>query len=192
MLDGKIHLHSFRAGTILTHQGEQVKLKREGGRQGGKEGRERWEGWEGEGRDGREGGKRDEKLLDGKIHLYSFRAGTILTHQGEQVKLMRERAGGREGREGGGQNSTFSEHGCVAYQIKGNHRCSNMLANILPTFCPQTPNHLTLGVESKGQNSTFSEHGHVAYQIKGMEPRAPYKHIFSPYTHMQPIGWIKR
>ena len=31
-----------------------------------------------------------------------------------------------------GQNSTFSEHGHVAYKIKGNHKCSNMVANILP------------------------------------------------------------
>ena len=32
---------------------------------------------------------------------------------------------------GGGPNSTFSEHGHVAYQIKGNHDCNNMAANIL-------------------------------------------------------------
>ena len=31
-----------------------------------------------------------------------------------------------------GQNSTFSEHGHVAYQIKENQKCSNMVANILP------------------------------------------------------------
>ena len=30
-----------------------------------------------------------------------------------------------------GQNSTFSEHGHVAYQIKENNECSNMLANIM-------------------------------------------------------------
>ena len=29
------------------------------------------------------------------------------------------------------QNSTFSEHGHVAYQIKENHECSNMVPNIL-------------------------------------------------------------
>ena len=34
---------------------------------------------------------------------------------------------------GGGQKSTFSEHGHVAYQFKGNQKCSNMLANILPS-----------------------------------------------------------
>ena len=35
-----------------------------------------------------------------------------------------------------GQNKTFSEHGVVAYQIKENHECSNMVANILPTDTP--------------------------------------------------------
>ena len=34
-----------------------------------------------------------------------------------------------------GQMSTFSEHCHVAYQIKGNHECTNMVADI----CPQTP-----------------------------------------------------
>ena len=60
-----------------------------------------------------------------------------------------------------GQNS---EHGHLAYQIKGNHEFSNMVASILPAYPPPTP---TLEMESKGQNSTFSEHGHVTYQIKG-------------------------
>ena len=30
------------------------------------------------------------------------------------------------------QNSTFSEHGHVTYQLKGNHKRNNMVANILP------------------------------------------------------------
>ena len=59
-----------------------------------------------------------------------------------------------------GQNSTFSEHCHAAYQIKWNHKCSNIVGNILPAD-PLPPN---LGV--KGQNLTFSEHGHVVYQIK--------------------------
>ena len=33
---------------------------------------------------------------------------------------------------GWGLNSTFSEHNHVAYQIKGNHKCSNMVAYVLP------------------------------------------------------------
>ena len=47
-----------------------------------------------------------------------------------------------------GQNSTFSEQGHVAYQIKWNVECSIMVENILPV-----------------QN--FSEYGHGSYQIKG-------------------------
>ena len=35
-----------------------------------------------------------------------------------------------------GQNSTLSEHGHVAYQIKGNHECSDMVADILPVDPP--------------------------------------------------------
>ena len=31
-----------------------------------------------------------------------------------------------------GQNSTFSEHELVAFQIKENHECNNMVANVLP------------------------------------------------------------
>ena len=42
------------------------------------------------------------------------------------------------------------EYGCVAYQIKGNVACSNMVAN-----------------GQKVKISTCSEYGHVAYQIKG-------------------------
>ena len=52
------------------------------------------------------------------------------------------------------------KHGHVAYQIKENHKCSNMVANVLPADTP------TLGMGLMGQNSTFSEHSHVAYQIK--------------------------
>ena len=28
-------------------------------------------------------------------------------------------------------------------------------------------------------------------KLKGMEHRAPCKHVFSPYIHPQPVGWIK-
>ena len=37
-----------------------------------------------------------------------------------------------------GQNSTFSEHGVCAYQVKENHECSNMVAIILPAD-PHSP-----------------------------------------------------
>ena len=52
-----------------------------------------------------------------------------------------------------GQNSTCSEHGHVACQIKEYHECSNMVANILPTAPPPTK----LGMGPVDQNSTFSE-----------------------------------
>ena len=45
---------------------------------------------------------------------------------------------------GRGQNSTFSEYGHVAYQMKGNDECSNMQAHILSLQAPSAP-----GVGSK-------------------------------------------
>ena len=48
----------------------------------------------------------------------------------------------------------FSEQCHVAYQMKENYKCSNMIAIILHADPPQT-----LEV---GQNSTFLEHGHDA------------------------------
>ena len=43
------------------------------------------------------------------------------------------------------QNSIVLEYGHVAYQIKGNHGCSNMVENILAGNCLPPP--LTLGVK---------------------------------------------
>ena len=51
------------------------------------------------------------------------------------------------------QNSTFSEHGHVAYQIKGNPEFSNMVANTLLTDPP------TIGI--KRWKFNFSEQCHV-------------------------------
>ena len=56
---------------------------------------------------------------------------------------------------GGVVNSTFSENGHVAYQIKGNHKWSNMVANIWPTDPSPGP-----GVNMS--TFIFLEHGHVA------------------------------
>ena len=47
------------------------------------------------------------------------------------------------------QNSTSSEHGHVAYQIKRNHKCSNMVGNNLPEDAP--PPSDTGGVNVKIQ-----------------------------------------
>ena len=42
-----------------------------------------------------------------------------------------------------GQNSTLLERGHVANQIKGNHKCIDMVSNILPK---DTPSPTTLGM----------------------------------------------
>ena len=66
-----------------------------------------------------------------------------------------------------GQNSTFSEYGHVAYQIKGNDLYSNMVAiifthisHIVSLHAPSDP-----GLGVKGQNMFFSESSHAVYQI---------------------------
>ena len=60
-----------------------------------------------------------------------------------------------------GKKSVFSVHGHVTYQIKENHKCSNMVANSLPA------DTLDPGDVVNRSKFTFSEHGHVAYQFKG-------------------------
>ena len=56
----------------------------------------------------------------------------------------------------------ISEHSRIAFQIKGNRKCSNIVANISATAPPPSPDP---GIERS--NSTIAEHGHVAYLIKG-------------------------
>ena len=58
----------------------------------------------------------------------------------------------------------FSEYGHVAYLIKGNGACINMVANILPIVSIPGP----WGGDKRPKFRTwFSEHGHGAYQING-------------------------
>ena len=47
-------------------------------------------------------------------------------------------------------------------KIKGNHKCSNMVVNILPAAPPPSPDPRV-----KRLTLTFAGHDHVAYQIKG-------------------------
>ena len=58
------------------------------------------------------------------------------------------------------QNSIFLEHGHVAYQIKGNHGCRNMVENILAGN--PLPPPLTLGVK----RSKLFFYRILSYQIK--------------------------
>ena len=60
-----------------------------------------------------------------------------------------------------GQNTTFSEHGHAAYQIKGKHECTN--GN--KYFAHRSP-YPHPGDEFNRSKFNFSEHGHVAYQTE--------------------------
>ena len=40
---------------------------------------------------------------------------------------------------GDGSKFNFSQHGHVAYQIKGNHNCNNLVANLKPSDPPPPP-----------------------------------------------------
>ena len=59
----------------------------------------------------------------------------------------------------------LSEHGHVAYQVKGNHEMQQHGSKYFARRPLPTSLSTTLGVVSIG-HLTFSEHGHVAYQIK--------------------------
>ena len=80
-----------------------------------------------------------------------------------------------------GQNSTFSEHGNVAYQIKDNHERNNMVARKPP---PPT----TLGLGSVGKNSTFFRNGHISYQIKENQECSNKVANIVP-IESPPLGW---
>ena len=68
-----------------------------------------------------------------------------------------------------GQNSTFSDHGHVAYQINGNHEMqqhgSKHFARSPPT------SQTTIGDGVKRSKFNFSEHGYVPYQIYGNQEK---------------------
>ena len=96
--------------------------------------------------------------------------------------------GGLRGRD---QNSTFSEHGHVAYQIKGNHGCSNMVANILPANPLPSPPPDPGGQKVKIhflQNIIISNLIDSRMQKRGSKYSA---HIPSP-TPTRPWGRVKR
>ena len=81
----------------------------------------------------------------------------------------------------------FSEYGHVAYQIKADYFCNNMVANILPTDTPSTQ-----GVGSKGQTIYFCESSHVAFQVKGLSTEH-HESKYAVFTHTNdPWGRVKR
>ena len=71
------------------------------------------------------------------------------------------------------QNSTFSEYGCVSYQIKGNDTCNNMVVNSLPTNpsadplpSPPPPRHW--GLCQKVKIQFFQDMVMLHFKLKGI------------------------
>ena len=79
---------------------------------------------------------------------------------------MSDPLGGLRGRADAKIN--ISEYGPVAYQIKANDTCSNMVANVLLTDTPSTP-----GVGVKQSNHLFLKVVMLHIKLKGIEHRAP-------------------
>ena len=72
----------------------------------------------------------------------------------------------------------FSEYGHAAYQINGNEKYNNMLANSLPLDTPSTP-----GVGSKGQLVfSFLKVELLHIKLKVMKLRTPCRQMFCTFT----------
>ena len=78
------------------------------------------------------------------------------------------------------QNSFILEHGHVAYQIKGNHGCSNMVENILARNPLQPP--LTLGV--KRSKLFFTEYYHI--KLNRFSNSETWQQMFCLHTFFLP------
>ena len=76
------------------------------------------------------------------------------------------------------QNSIFLEHGHAAYQIKGNHGCSNMVENILAWKTPPTP------FNPGGQNYFFTEYFHI--KLNRFSNSETWQQIFCLHTFSLP------
>ena len=76
-----------------------------------------------------------------------------------------------------GKNSTFSEYSHVAYQIKGNDECSNMVANILPQ--PPPPPDPWGGVK-RSKYIYYHDMVMLHIKLKGMTHAATWQQIFYP------------
>ena len=84
-----------------------------------------------------------------------------------------------------GQNSTFSENDHVADQIKGNHKCSNMVANTLPEDPPPT-----LGFKGSKFNLFSTCMLHI--KLKGITHAATRSQISCLQIPSDPGGGVKR
>ena len=81
-----------------------------------------------------------------------------------------------------GQNSTFSEQGHVAYQIKWKPECNKMQAHSLSLHTPSNP---VVGSKVK---TFFSESSHDAYQIRREWSIKHHASTYSVLTHIPPMG----
>ena len=83
----------------------------------------------------------------------------------------------------------FSEHGHVAYQINGNHKCSSMVANIFAADLPPD----TVGLFEMS-NFNFFRTWSCAYQIKGYHKCSNMvaNTLRTPPPPSPPQGGVKR
>ena len=93
---------------------------------------------------------------------------------------------------GGGsknQYSNFSEHGHVAYQIKWNHKCNNMVLNTLSTYTPP-PQHWGWGQKVKLK---FFQNIVLLLIKKAITNAATWKQIFcSQIASHTTFGWWQK
>ena len=81
-----------------------------------------------------------------------------------------------------GQNATFFEHGHVPFQIKGDHKCSNIQAHSMFYKHPRP-----LGWDQWSKlGFFFLKEVMLHIKLMGMLHRAPCKHIFCSCTPRHP------
>ena len=81
------------------------------------------------------------------------------------------------------RSKCISDNAHVAYQFKGNHKCSSMVAFIFA--CRPSPPQVC----GWGRNSTYSVHGHIAYQTKGNSDCSYVVANICPSASPQPLTW---
>ena len=110
------------------------------------------------------------KSLQVKIHFFQTWSCCISNKRNHEMQQHGSKCFALRARQyprGWGQKvkiHLFQNMGILHIKLKRITKCSNMVANILPTYLPPPPDP---GKWYTGQNQIFSEHVHVAYQIYG-------------------------
>ena len=81
----------------------------------------------------------------------------------------------------------FSEYGHVAYPIKANEACTNMLVNI----CPNTHSR-PLGLGQTVKYFAVIKVVMLHINLMGMKHRTSCKQIFCSFAHPRPLDGLKR